>query len=529
MTGSWKLDEKYDCWCLEDILYTEKAQTPKFQQLSVFVPRAYMSAPGVIDRGAELFGHTAATVPVVFENNSAGYMEMPHTWLGGPHCYAEQYLKRGLVYVSCGCRGRESRSREGALNGKSPAALVDLKTALRFLRRHSGELPGDWSRVISVGWSAGGAMSALLAVSGDDPAFDELLRQNGAFMDESDAVYAAQIYCPIIDLSHADMAYEWFFRADKTCEDSPAGPAETMTPFKEALSGALARRYVDYFNSLGLREPESGEPLTLGPDGRSGSACDLLLRELESSAADFLKRLEAGQLELRCSVDDYLDGRYSELVPAPPPPMPKDAPPPPGLGTLVSRGSPFPFLEPTMQSVPGRNKRAWLSWDGENAHITSLDDYVLNHRRRMKPCTAFDKLTRDSGENQEFGTPEQDYTHFSADVAAALEGLERDWPEECAAPLAAFRRDLADPGLAGRLSLLEPAHFLSSGSGRLAEHFRIRVGARDADTAPIIGLSLAAALKNRGLDTDYALVWDVPHAEADYPGEVCRWIERICK
>ena len=31
----WIFDEKYECWCLEDILYTEKAKVPKFQRLSI--------------------------------------------------------------------------------------------------------------------------------------------------------------------------------------------------------------------------------------------------------------------------------------------------------------------------------------------------------------------------------------------------------------------------------------------------------------------------------------------------------------
>lgn len=114
-------------------------------------------------------------------------------------------------------------------------------------------------------------MSTLLAVSGDNAVFDAYLKETGAYMDESDAVWAAQIYCPIVDLQHADMAYEWFFHADKTCEDSPAGPAETMTPFKEALSARLAKRYAEYFNSLGLRAPGTGDTLSI-EDGRGGSA-----------------------------------------------------------------------------------------------------------------------------------------------------------------------------------------------------------------------------------------------------------------
>lgn len=159
ITGTWLFDEKYNCWCLEDVPYTERPTSPRYQQLSIFVPAPYMSAPGVVDEQGRFGPYTSRTVPVVFENNSAGYMQMPHTWLGGPRCYAEQYLERGFVYVTCGCRGRESRDAEGRLTGKSPAALVDLKTALRFLRHHRAQLPGDWERVVSAGWSAGGAMS----------------------------------------------------------------------------------------------------------------------------------------------------------------------------------------------------------------------------------------------------------------------------------------------------------------------------------------------------------------------------------
>ena len=90
---AWFFDEKYNCWCLEDVLYTEKATTPKFQRLSIFVPKAYMSAPGVIDEVGTDGKFTAKTAPVIFENNSAGYMQMPHTWLGGPRDEAPKYLQ----------------------------------------------------------------------------------------------------------------------------------------------------------------------------------------------------------------------------------------------------------------------------------------------------------------------------------------------------------------------------------------------------------------------------------------------------
>lgn len=546
---AWTFDEKYDCWCLEDVLYTLKANVPKFQRLSIFVPKAYLNADGTVNPEGKNGPYTAKTVPVVFENNSAGYMQMPHTWLGGPRCYAEQYLRRGFVYVTCGCRGRESRDENGALVGKAPISLVDLKTAIRFLRHNRAVLPGDWDKIISVGWSAGGAMSSLLAVSGDNAAFDPYLEANGAFMEESDSVFAAQIYCPIVDLEHADLAYEWMFRADKTCEDSPAGPAETMSPFKEALSEELSKRYIAYFNSLGLRDPATGAVLTINSDGRSGSGYDYLMGCLNASATDYLTRLDAGKLPRTYSVQDYLTGNYTYEAPAPMPPKPgknagshhagpcealPEQSKPMSLGDLVSRpprGVPYRGFEPPMATFPGTDKQDYLTWDGKQAHISDLDSYVLRHRGRMKPCTSFDKLEMDSGENQEFGTETVDCVHFDAAVADALEAVKDRFPEEYAKYHDAFAAAAQDEALAERVRLINPLSFIGTGErSRQAAHYRIRVGASDADTALIVSMTLALKLANADCGTvDYAMVWDLPHCEADYPGEVCDWIDRICE
>lgn len=555
--GAWTHNPQYRCWCLEDVLYTQRASVPKFQRLSIFVPEAYMNADGTISETGSCGGYSAGTAPVVFENNSAGYMQMPHTWLGGPRCYAAPYLEHGLVYVTCGCRGRESRDAQGRPVGKAPISLVDLKTAIRFLRHNAAVLPGDFSRIISVGWSAGGAMSSLLAVSGDNAQFAPYLEANGAFMEESDAVYAAQIYCPVVDLEHADMAYEWMFDADDVSENSPAGPAETRTPFKRALSAALRSEYVDYINGLGLRDPRSGAALTLGEDGRSGGFYDYLMACLDDAASEYLLRLDDGRLGVTCSVQEYLDGRYMRCIEAPMHRHPRDPgmhhagpgvglPPlqgePPAqlppkrmsLGDLMSRpprGVPFVERRPPMIEVPGTAKHDWLSCEGTRAHVSGLDAYVLAQRRRMKPCTSFDKLTCDSGENELFGDAAHDSVHFGEGIDRALERIRVQFPQECAQYLPAYAAAQADEVLQKRLALTNPLSFIGpKGESRQAAHYRIRVGASDADTSLSISMTLALRLENEGCGTvDYAMVWEQPHCEADYPGEVLRWIDRICK
>lgn len=396
-------------------------------------------------------------------------------------------------------------------------------------------------------------MSSLLGVTGNNRRYQSLLEQNGAFMDETDDVFAAQIYCPIVDLEHADLAYEWQFQNDPENEASPAGPAGTMTPFQTALSRQLAGQYVAYFNGLHLKAPETGAVLQFGEDGRSGSAYDYLMNRLEDAATEYFIRLSKGKLPEQYTVEDYLAGSYTHIIPAPKPGKPpKDdlglhhagapvALPPlgdkpmgrPSLGDLVSRppkGVPYHGLKFPMVDAPGTDKRSWLSWDGARAHISGLDDYILNHRRRMKPCTSFDTLGMDSGENQVFGTPEQDYMHFNEDIPMAIAALKEDFPAEYTQYYSSFAAAAGDEALARRKYLINPMNFIGTeeASDRAA-FFRIRVGASDPDTAFTISMALALKLENAGEVVDYALVWDRPHCQADYPEDVCQWIEDICE
>lgn len=559
--NKWEFDETNQVWLLEDVLYTEKAVVPAFQRLSIFVPKGYMSEPGVIDEATEVNGFTAKTVPIIFENNSAGYMQMPHTWIGGPRNYAKQYLEAGFVYITVGNRGHESMDDNGKFVGKAPANLVDLKTAIRFIRHNKANIPGNMDRIISVGWSAGGAMSTLLSVTGDNDNYTELLEENGAFMDESDSVYAGQIYCPIIDLEHADLAYEWMFAADKESENSPAGPAEVMDDFKEALSKKLSAAYIEYFNSLQLKNPDTGAVLSINEDGRSGSGYDYLMEKLSQSATKFLTKLAADELPQKYSVDDYLAGNYEYEAPAPipgpgpkpddkeqegnllqgfagpgvaldgPKPEDKEEEVPGGLGVLMLRppkGVNKPHFEPPMITLQGKKKTEWMSISDNVATIKDLDAYVLNHRRRMKPCTSFDVLAGDSGENKVFGDENRNAIHFNTTVAKSIQELKEEFPEKYDRYYEEYAEAIGDTALERREYLINPLNFINTDEkSNQAKYYRIRVGASDADTSLSVGMTLACKLAEAGYPVNYELVWDQPHSEADYEGEVIEWIKSI--
>ena len=132
-------------------------------------------------------------------------------------------LSRGYVLISYGCRSRiDKPGDDGLYKGHSPATVTDTKAVIRYLRNNGELIPaGDLDRIIITGTSGGGALSTLIAASGDSSDFLPFLYENGAAGVEksgdtyvstlSDAVFAVIAYCPITDLPNADAAYEWTY------------------------------------------------------------------------------------------------------------------------------------------------------------------------------------------------------------------------------------------------------------------------------------------------------------------------------
>jgi len=151
-------------------------------------------------------------------------------------------LAAGYVVVSPGCRGRDNKASDGTYYGKAPAAIVDLKAAVRYIRHNDAVVPGNADWIISTGVSAGGALSSLLGASGNSHMYDAYLKEIGA-ADADDSIYASACFCPITDLDHADMAYEWMYGA------SPARSGLV----DQKLSKQLKDAFAEYQASLNLK------------------------------------------------------------------------------------------------------------------------------------------------------------------------------------------------------------------------------------------------------------------------------------
>ncbi|WP_172203129.1 subtype B tannase [Niveibacterium sp. COAC-50] len=276
----------------ENIVYVAKPVDASLQAMNIYVPDAYF-------RGERIGDFTADTAPIFLPNQVGGYMPALPGSLDGakmpgppnrPNTIAEALL-RGYVVATPGARGRTSQGADGRYTGKAPAAIVDLKAAVRYLRFNDARMPGSAERIISNGTSAGGALSALLGASGNSADYDAALRALGAAPARDD-IFAVSAYCPITNLEHADAAYEWQFQGvndykaisiamlDFKVERKEV--AGTLTPDQVTFSSALKTRFPAYLNSLALHSPD-GRALTLDADG-NGTFKDYVKRLLIASA-----------------------------------------------------------------------------------------------------------------------------------------------------------------------------------------------------------------------------------------------------
>lgn len=455
----------------ENISYAEHPADEKMQRLSIFVPEVYYE-------GQKIGPYDLDNAPIFMPNTVGGYMPGPQERPGrdfrGRINASFFALLHGYVVVSPGVRGREMKDENGKFIGMAPAMLCDLKAAVRYLRHNAGRIPGDAEKIISNGTSAGGAASALLGATGNHPDYEPYLEKMGAAK-EKDNIFAASCYCPITNLDHADMAYEWEFEGIMDYHGTriePPAPGESkprITPIDGEMSGEqsvwseeLGKMFPGYLNSLGLKD-EWGRELTLNPDG-NGTFKDYVASVVAESAQK--------EIDLNRNSPD------------------RKRPQHPGM---------LPYADPLEQE--------WLTV--EDGRVTDVDfPAYVRFRTRMKQTPAFDSTCLGTPENELFGTAEIQFRHFT-EFGASHSKVDGEMAQE------------------QQIRMMNPMDYIDDEKADKAEHCRIRHGSMDRDTSLAISAMLALKLKNHGVDTDLAYPWGLPHA-GDYDlDELFAWIDRI--
>ena len=542
--AKWNYDETNDIYYQIGLVYCAKPQATEYESLAVYVPGAYMQ--GVknpdgtytcqINTKAKVGNYTAATAPVVMPVNTGGYaaQKAPSSYDGTG---LSTYLSQGFVYVYTGCRGRSNGTNPDgtAYDGGAPWGVTDLKAAVRYLRYNDSLIPGNKNRIFTFGHSGGGAQSALMGATGDSEMYMPYLSSIGALMKDrqgkplSDAIDGAMCWCPITNLTQADLSYEWMMG-----QFSSEGTRAYGT-WTRSLSRDMARAYADSLNRMGLRD-EQGNVLTLTQSESgiymAGPYYDYLKTTIETSLNNFLKD---NQFSLTTGQNDFhVDGAF------------------PGQG--VQTGAPVGMLPggPTGPVGGGKDEvhtynsakeyidalngdNPWITYDERTntATISSVEAFVEHMKQATKSVGAFDDLQKAQAENLLFGNGQNDALHFDGNMTYFMEKRQntyknyRDYDDSIRQ---AYEGDMNNVDALHvdtltRQLMYDPMTFILVPEGEkkpstLAKHWRIHTGISQGDTALTTEVNLALALKQRKdvEDVDFATVWEKTHTMAERTG-----------
>jgi hypothetical protein len=262
----------------------------------------------------------------------------------------------GFMTVNPGCRGRncewpegDPRAKDGKYYGKAPAAMVDLKAAVRYLRHNRDVIPGDVEHIVTHGGSAGGGLSCLLAASGDSPLYEPYLKAIGA-AEASDRVFASASFSPVMNLDNGDGAYEFEWGH----VPYTGGPFSRQEPklVDQAMADEQRAIYKAYLDS-----------------------CDLI------GHGDW------GKL----TTDNLADYMLQEY--------------------LIPEAKRFMDKKSPAERAEYLAKNPWLQPDGDGYRFTFAD--FATHAGREKDLPAFDEFPLNNAETLVFGSATENARHFT--------------------------------------------------------------------------------------------------------------------
>ena len=469
INGLWQYNSSADVYYIVGIQYCSSPASSSYEQMGIFVPAKYMDATSnsdgtytcTINTGNTVNGYSASTAPIVVPVNTPGYSAQSAP--SGYSSDAATYTAKGFIYLWAGCRGRDA----GA-----PLGVTDLKAAIRYYRYLQAEqnaVPGNVNCIFSFGHSGGGAQSSLLGASGNSSLYNDYLNAIGAVTGYKDNVLGSQCWCPITNLDQADAAYEWNMGLTRS----------GLSSADQSISKGLTSEYADYINAIGLKDPSTGNKLTL-----------------ESTSDGY-----------------YQGGSYYQYIMA-------------VINDAVTRYNKY-------------NSASVSTYSTTDA--SALNSFSSTYKNASKGLGAFDDYdTKGQAENTLMGVAGT-AGHFDKYLAPLINTYASSYYSSFISDLSSNNVDAVGKTVDYRLMMYTPLYYLidnstyysggGSGSSDVASYWRIRTGIDQGDTSLGTETNLALALQNyNGVKSvDFETIWGLGHTEAEDTGTASdnfiSWVE----
>lgn len=469
--------------------YVKYPNRPQDQLINIYIPE-----------------NATKSSPIIFYVNNAGWMANSYDTrtiedgaeYDGTHNRVGVALKEGYVVVSYGCRSRVNEPVDGRYLGHSPATMTDTKAAIRYLRHNRKALPaGDTEKIFVTGTSGGGALSTVIAASGNSVDYLQSLYEIGAAGVErrsdgtlyskpnyGDNVMGVIAYCPITDLGHACAGYEWLYGNTRRILYTTGEmnyPSISEKSIMQA-SDELAEQYEEYVDSLGLTDDKG---------------CKITSDNLK----DYITRL----------MNEEIVKSIAEI----------------GVEQMKSD------IEKTERGVSRKNN-GWLLFNGEGGYTYDLDKhlYYVAKYTQLKPAPSFSNkglfVTR-MNEDTLFGEEDDEYCPFneyswnndnkSNGVGKDDTGME--WGE--------FIKTEKGKALALQIKMTSAIDYLIEGEADIAPYWYVRHGMDDRDTSFAVEAVLFYAIRsNKKISaSDAGFAWLKPHS-GDYDvEEAYSWLKKL--
>jgi hypothetical protein len=485
--GKWLYNKKNKFFYQIGIDYCEKPVDRRYEQLSVFVPEAYMNSSKNSDgtytcklnKKAKIKGYSADTAPIVMPVHTPGYAsdiaitaDVAANYKTLLESFSE-YTSEGFVYVHAGCRG----AYEGA-----PAGVCDLKAAIRYIRYCDELIAGDAEKIFVYGTSGGGAQAAILGASGDSTLYNPYLKAIGAVRGVSDSIAGSMDWVPITSLDTANAEYEWMMGSTR----------EGLSDKDKAVSDSLAKAFAQYINKADFTD-KNGKKLTLKKSEKgifkAGSYYEYIKGVIEKSLNNYIRD------------NDFYDITPQEYI-----------------DTLNSH-------------------KKWINYDKKTnkATITSVEDFTNACKRADKYPYAFDNPDT---QISLFGTGNGQVLHFDKILADILTEQNISYAKKYTSDLK--KTDSLGYSVEKRLKMYTPLYYLMESrkgykKSNVAKYWRIRSGINQSTTSLTTEVNLALALeKYDGVkNVDFETVWEQGHTEAERKGtgaqNFIKWVKKCNK